>query len=102
VVGDGARSPGGDGTGRRPSEVPPVTFAENEIIHDWNSVEKFGPIIHNRFTVFDETLRDGIQSPSVTDPRIDDKIRILHLLDEIGVDHVNIGLPGAGPRAAAP
>jgi len=73
--------------------------AEKEIIHDWNSVEKFGPLIHNAFTVLDETLRDGIQCPSVVDPKIDDKVRILHLLDAIGVDHVNVGLPGAGPRA---
>jgi 2-isopropylmalate synthase len=74
-------------------------FAENEIIHDWNSVEKFGPIIHNRFALFDESLRDGIQSPSVFDPPREDKLRILHLLDAIGVDYLNIGLPGAGPRA---
>jgi 2-isopropylmalate synthase len=81
----------GSGEARTPSA--------SEIIYDWNSVEKFGPIIHNQFTVFDETLRDGIQCPSVRDPRIEDKVRILHLLDAIGVDHVNIGLPGAGPRA---
>jgi 2-isopropylmalate synthase len=72
---------------------------ESDIIFDWNSVEKVAPLARGRFTFFDETLRDGIQSPSVTDPKIDDKIRILHLLDQIGVDHLDIGLPGAGPRA---
>lgn len=67
--------------------------------HDWNAVEKHGPIIHSRFRLHDETLRDGIQCPSVVDPSIEDKIRIVHLLDALGVDSANIGLPGAGPRA---
>src|SRR5215813_10698007 len=49
----------------------------------------------------DETLRDGLQSPSVKDPPIDEKIRILHLMEELGVDMADIGLPGAGPRAVA-
>jgi len=49
----------------------------------------------------DETLRDGLQNPSVKDPTIDEKIRILHLMEALGIDSVNIGLPGAGPRAVA-
>lgn len=49
----------------------------------------------------DETLRDGLQNPSVHDPAIEEKIRILHLMEELGIDSVNIGLPGAGPRAFA-
>ena len=74
-------------------------LAESEIVYDWNAAERHGPIIHSKFTLHDETLRDGIQSPSVVDPRIEDKLQILHLLDQMGVDSVNIGLPGAGPRA---
>ena len=46
----------------------------------------------------DETLRDGLQSPSVRCPTIDEKIRILHLIDKLGIDTANIGLPGAGPH----
>ncbi len=46
----------------------------------------------------DETLRDGLQSPSVRCPTIDEKIRILHLIDRLGIDTANIGLPGAGPH----
>src|SRR5690606_14843155 len=49
----------------------------------------------------DETLRDGLQSPSVKDPHIDDKIRLLHLMSELGIAALDIGLPGAGPRAVA-
>jgi 2-isopropylmalate synthase len=50
--------------------------------------------------VNDETLRDGLQNPSVHDPAIEEKIEILHLMEALGIDSVNIGLPGAGPRAA--
>src|SRR5688572_24651637 len=48
----------------------------------------------------DETLRDGLQSPSVRAPSIDQKIKILHLLNQIGVDTADIGLPAAGPQVA--
>jgi isopropylmalate/homocitrate/citramalate synthase len=47
----------------------------------------------------DETLRDGLQSPSVRDPLIQDKIGILHLMESLGINSLNLGLPGAGPRA---
>ncbi|HEX7707293.1 MAG TPA: LeuA family protein, partial [Thermoanaerobaculia bacterium] len=46
----------------------------------------------------DETLRDGLQSPSVTDPSIEEKLRILHFMNDIGIDNADIGLPGAGPH----
>ena len=46
----------------------------------------------------DETLRDGLQSPSVTDPPTDVKVGILHLMNGLGVETANVGLPGAGPR----
>ena len=46
----------------------------------------------------DETLRDGLQSPSVLDPPVDVKIKILHLMDRLGIETADIGLPGSGPR----
>jgi 2-isopropylmalate synthase len=46
----------------------------------------------------DETLRDGLQSPSVRTPSIDEKLQILHLIDRLGIDTADIGLPGAGPH----
>lgn len=73
---------------------------EQELVHDWNTVgdavdyRKLPPV-----ELDDETLRDGLQSPSVQDPSIDDKIRILHLMDALGIHTADIGLPGAGPRA---
>lgn len=47
----------------------------------------------------DETLRDGLQNPSVVDPSLEDKVRLLHLMDRLGIHTADIGLPGAGPRA---
>ncbi len=71
-----------------------------ELIHDWNTHS--GPEIPpRRVMLCDETLRDGLQNPSVRDPSIGEKIEILHLMDALGIDLVNIGLPGAGPRAFA-
>jgi 2-isopropylmalate synthase len=73
----------------------------NEWIHDWNQAST--PLIPpgTRVLLNDETLRDGLQNPSVYDPSIEDKIEILHLMESLGIDSVNIGLPGAGPRAVA-
>ncbi|MCC6809247.1 MAG: 2-isopropylmalate synthase [Deltaproteobacteria bacterium] len=68
----------------------------DDLIHDWNgSAPIAGPV-----ELFDETLRDGLQSPSVVDPPIDDKLEILRLMDRLGVSGANVGLPGAGRRAA--
>jgi len=71
----------------------------NEWIYDWNLVSP--PLVPAGIRVLlnDETLRDGLQNPSVHDPGIDEKIRILHLMEALGIDSLNIGLPGAGPRA---
>jgi 2-isopropylmalate synthase len=46
----------------------------------------------------DETLRDGLQSPSVTDPGLEVKVELLHLMDSLGIETADVGLPGAGPR----
>ena len=71
-----------------------------QLIYDWNSVEKVAPISPRRRIQFlDETLRDGIQSPSVVDPSIDDKLRLVELANDLGIDTMDIGLPGAGKRA---
>ena len=77
---------------------PPLPYP-SDLIYDWNSAERHAPVAIRGVSVFDETLRDGIQNPSVVDPKIGDKLEIIHLLDELGVEHVDIGLPGAGPRA---
>jgi 2-isopropylmalate synthase len=63
------------------------------LIHDWNRTPAPGP---RAVMLDDETLRDGLQSPSVRSPTIEQKVRILHLIDKLGIDTANIGLPGAG------
>jgi len=69
------------------------------LIHDWNTSE---PVPARPAVMLDdETLRDGLQSPSVRTPSIDDKLRILHLIDKLGIDTADIGLPGAGPHVVA-
>ena len=79
----------------RPSSVPATDF-----VYDWNNVERRAPVVlKGRFELHDETLRDGLQNPSVIDPAIADKLEILHLLDQVGVDTCDVGLPGAGARA---
>src|SRR6478609_11889212 len=65
------------------------------LIFDWNRTEAVMP---RTVLLDDETLRDGLQSPSVRCPTIDEKLRILHLIDRLGIDTANIGLPGAGPH----
>jgi 2-isopropylmalate synthase len=74
---------------------------QNEWIYDWNVATPPAIPPGTRVLLNDETLRDGLQNPSVFDPSIEEKIEILHLIESLGIDAVNIGLPGAGPRAMA-
>ncbi len=89
-----------DVLGKRPDDPAATELRESDIIYDWNELDRQGRLINHPISFFDETLRDGIQSPSVRDPSIEDKRKILHLLEAIGIDALDIGLPGAGKRAA--
>jgi isopropylmalate/homocitrate/citramalate synthase len=71
----------------------------SEYIYDWNTVAPLPIAPGTRVLLNDETLRDGLQNPSVYDPTIEEKIEILHLMESLGIESLNIGLPGAGPRA---
>jgi 2-isopropylmalate synthase len=75
-----------------------VRTVTHPLIYDWN-----GDTAGGRSTVMldDETLRDGLQSPSVCTPTIDQKIEILQRMEALGIDTADIGLPGAGPQVAA-
>ena len=74
-------------------EEPSLIYDWNEVTQDfqWSSIESV--------ELDDETLRDGLQNPSVVDPPISEKIRLLHYMDQLGITTADIGLPGAGPRA---
>jgi len=71
----------------------------SDLIYDWNKnhppgLKPPGPVLLN-----DESLRDGLQSPSVRDPSVGEKLEILHLMEALGIDSLDLGLPGAGARA---
>ena len=72
---------------------------KSELIYDWNQVNPVSLRPAGNVQLNDETLRDGLQSPSVRDPSIAEKIQILHLMEALGIHSLNLGLPGAGPRA---
>ena len=71
---------------------------DTDLIYDWNAL---GAIDWSAVEVDlnDETLRDGLQSPSAIDPATEAKCRLLHLMADLGIVAADIGLPGAGPRA---
>ena len=75
---------------------------QESLIYDWNELP--GCFDYSQLTVelCDETLRDGLQNPSVVDPPIQKKIELLHIMTGLGVHAADIGLPGAGPSAVDP
>jgi isopropylmalate/homocitrate/citramalate synthase len=76
-------------------------LSTSELIYDWNRMGSANLRPAGRVLLNDETLRDGLQSPSVRDPSIKEKIQILHLMEALGINSLDLGLPGAGPRALA-
>jgi len=76
-------------------------LSEKALIYDWNKRKRFRFRHKRNLQLDDETLRDGLQSPSITDPTIEEKIELLELMERLQIDTADIGLPGAGPRARA-
>lgn len=73
---------------------------QSSLIYDWNT--SHGSITRPpALAVHDETLRDGLQGPSVKDPPVEAKLRFLHLASQVGIGSIDLGLPGSGPRARA-
>jgi isopropylmalate/homocitrate/citramalate synthase len=76
-------------------------MADNTLIYDWNTIEydiQRNPANHPHDVWFDdETLRDGLQSPSARNPTIEEKIELLTYMERLGLQKVDLGLPGAGP-----
>lgn len=73
---------------------------KDQLIFDWSAK---GPFPSERkpekLALVDETLRDGLQCPSIKEPSLDDKIKLIHLMNDLGIDSADIGLPGAGESA---
>jgi 2-isopropylmalate synthase len=72
--------------------------SEGQLIYDWASVGPHQVEWPVHVMLDDETLRDGLQSPSVIDPSLEVKVELLHLMDRLGIETADIGLPGAGER----
>ena len=77
-----------------------MAIAPHPLIYDWNHDAVAAGPSRPVAMLDDETLRDGLQSPSVRTPTIEEKIDILHHMDALGIDTADIGLPGAGPKVA--
>ncbi len=73
--------------------------AATDLVFDWNEVQRRGRLFHPNATFFDETLRDGLQNPSVKDPPIEQKLKLLHLMNDLGIHEADVGLPGSSKRA---
>lgn len=70
---------------------------KNKLIFDWaNNGPHPADAKPKSIALVDETLRDGLQCPSVSEPSLDDKIKLVHLMDDLGIECADIGLPGAG------
>ncbi len=76
--------------------ILPMTSVD-ELIYDWNREAGTESVVRE-LSFDDETLRDGLQSPSVKDPSIEKKLELLHLMDALGIQTADVGLPGAGGR----
>ncbi|HEV8670782.1 MAG TPA: LeuA family protein [Candidatus Limnocylindria bacterium] len=73
----------------------------DHLVYDWNRDGRAMTADYRAVELDDETLRDGLQGPSVRNPPLAVKKRLLHLMDQLGIDSADIGLPGASPRARA-
>lgn len=73
----------------------------HDVVYDWNLVDTFHDMENRQVALLDETLRDGLQSPSLTAPSAEERLNLVRLMASLGITTANIGLPGAGPQARA-
>jgi len=73
----------------------------DDLIYDWNRDGRAARADYRAVELDDETLRDGLQGPSVRNPPLEVKLRLLHLMDQLGISSADVGLPGASPQALA-
>ena len=74
---------------------------EQDLIYDWNAIdyeiERDASNHPHELWFDDETLRDGLQSPSARNPTIEQKIELIDFMESLGIQKADLGLPGAGP-----
>jgi 2-isopropylmalate synthase len=71
---------------------------EREYLHDWNLIGEEEIDRPGTVEIDDETLRDGLQSPSVRQPDLSEKLEILHHIEALGIHAADIGYPAASPK----
>lgn len=76
-------------------------MTSDELVYDWNTINPSFSAPNRHIGINDETLRDGLQSPSVCEPEVEQKLELVHLMEALGMDSADIGLPGAGGTHAA-
>lgn len=83
------------------TRVAMPAFSDNlsELIHDWNQHDVSTSGFHHDLQLVDETLRDGLQNASVTDPPVEQKLLLVENMVTVGVDVINVGLPASSDRA---
>jgi 2-isopropylmalate synthase len=75
-----------------------MTTVGHDAGFDWNTAGTTVRLLHPGATLLDETLRDGLQNPSVVDPPLDEKIALVHRMAALGIHAVNLGLPASSVR----
>jgi 2-isopropylmalate synthase len=79
--------------------APPGKEPYHDTIYDWNLVDSYQQVHQKTVALHDETLRDGLQSAYVRHPSTERKLDLIRLMDSLGIDSVDLGLPGASPHA---
>ena len=81
----------------------PTGPAEGDLVYDWNQAGSASCTLERpaRVVLNDETLRDGLQCPSVRQPSLAQKQAFLRRLPPLGITAANLGYPGAGPAVLA-
>jgi 2-isopropylmalate synthase len=92
------RGPVPDGRPGRGDVTSPELPEEADLMFDWAHANGKRRVRVRNAMLLDETLRDGLQCPSVNDPPDSAKVEILHLMNGLGIETANLGLPGSGPR----
>ncbi len=77
-----------------------MTGVLDQLVFDWNGAEPLALPFPGELSFDDETLRDGLQSPSARHPEVEEKLALLELAAAVGVTSADVGLPGAGDAAA--
>jgi 2-isopropylmalate synthase len=76
-----------------------VNAGSPELFYDWNRRGTGSAARVLQVSFDDETLRDGLQSPSVANPALGDKVRFVHVAAALGISSLDVGMPGSGGRA---